>query len=273
MRRHVPPSASVASANRETYDRLNASTYVDGAPHVKHERLRALFRSLAVEACAATTGAAHAPRVLDLGAGNGAATLPFLDLGAHVVAVDVSAHQLRELARQAEGRRGRLDIHCEDAVSFLQRPHRFDIVVACSMLHHIPDYLSVVRRSAAALDGSRGVFLSFQDLCRYDSLPAWSRVLCVVAYGSWRVRGGDLAGGLGRLVRRAAGVYRDDCQADNVEYHLVRKGVDQDAIAATLTAAGFQTRVVPYFSTQSPAWQRLGERIGAVNTFAVVARR
>lgn len=267
------PLESAALANCETYDSVSSSSYIDGAPHVKHAGIRALFHTLAARAVEHARLPGHAPRVLDLGAGDGWATLPFLDMGAAVVAVDVSAHQLQQLERWAVGRRGSLTTRCDEVSGFVASAGcAFDVVVLCSVLHHIPDYLDVVRRAARSVRAG-GVFLSFQDLMRYDSLPVCSRAFNLVAYASWRCRGGDVLGGVGRRLRRSVGVYRHDCAADNVEYHLVRNGVDQDAIAAALEREGFDARVTTYFSTQSAAWQRLGDRLGIVNTFAVIAKR
>ena len=77
-----------ALANVSAYDAQATRTYVDGAPHVKHASLRQLYGKLVVRVFDAARENGTAPMVLDLGAGEGSATLPFLQLGAKVVAVD-----------------------------------------------------------------------------------------------------------------------------------------------------------------------------------------
>ncbi len=60
---------------------------------------------------------------------------------------------------------------------------------------------------------------------------------------------------------------------DNAEYHVVRNGVDQDAIARWFDTEGFDCEIVSYFSTQSSLFQPIGSTLGFDNTFAVVAKR
>jgi hypothetical protein len=94
-----------------------------------------------------------------------------------------------------------------------------------------------------------------------------------VAYFSWRVFQGDFFGGVSRALRRARGIYLDDCPADNTEYHVVRNGVDQDEIVALLSTKGFECKIVRYFSTQGSLFQPVGVALGFENTFSVIARR
>jgi hypothetical protein len=81
---------------------------------------------------------------------------------------------------------------------------------------------------------------------------------------------GDLWGGVKRRLRRSRGVL-DDSPLDNAEYHVIRYGVDQDAITALLTAIGFECEIIRYFSTQSRVFQQLGAALGVKNTFAIIA--
>jgi hypothetical protein len=150
-------------------------------------------------------------------------------------------------------------------------PH-FDVIVASSFLHHVPDYLAFVRRATQVMS-PHGVFFSFQDPLRYAGLPVSTLVFARMAYAAWRVRQPDVLGGLSRRARRARGISVESCPEDWIEYHATRGGVDADAVVAVLQDEGFQPRVTKYFSTQSGVFQRLGERLGLETTFAVLAVR
>ena len=94
-----------------------------------------------------------------------------------------------------------------------------------------------------------------------------------LAYFSWRILKGNIVGGLKPSIRRARGIYLEDCPLDNVEYHAMRGGVDQDAIYELFEQLGFECEIIRYFSTQSRIWQPIGTALGIKNTFAVVARK
>ena len=55
------------------------------------------------------------------------------------------------------------------------------------------------------------------------------------------------------------------------EYHVVRHGVDQDAIAGVFREAGFVCDIYPYWSTQGSFFQDLGSRLELRNTFGIIA--
>lgn len=266
-------SRVAATANLAAYDAEATRQYIDGAPHVKHAALRLLYGRLVVEVFDSARTMSETPRVLDLGAGEGSVTLPFLELGAQVVAVDISSSQLQALRTRCAAHADRLETRCEDIQLTLDGKGReFDIVVVNSFLHHVPDYLGMIRQACARLKPG-GQFFSFQDPLRYDTIGRWPSLFIKLAYLSWRILKGDLVGGLKRRWRRSRGVYLEDSMHDNAEYHVTRNGVDQEAIRRLLLEQGFQCRIVPYFSTQSRFFQPLGTALGVKNTFAVIARR
>src|SRR5260370_4480023 len=108
---------------------------------------------------------------------------------------------------------------------------------------------------------------------RYDTVGILTLWFGKFGYFFWRSFRGDLLGGVSRRLRRARGIYLADCPQDNAEYHVTRNGVDQIAIKDFLTSSGFTCRIVPYFSTHSGLFQRMGSALGIENTFAVLARR
>lgn len=264
---------AAALANAVYYNNAALKSYVDGAPHVKHASLRSLYNRLVVQIYNTAQKKTQIPAVLDLGAGDGSVTLPFLELGARVTAVDISRAQLDVLRDKCQGFRQRLDIRLGDVTEVVKAERNlYDIVVMNSFLHHIPDYLDLINRITMLIKPS-GQFFSFQDPLRYDSLGVGTMVFSKLAYFSWRLAKGDLLGGWRRYVRRSRGIYLNQCVEDTAEYHVVRNGVDQDAIDTLFSENGFRCDVVRYFSTQSRIFQPLGAHLGIQNTFAIIAQK
>lgn len=262
-----------ALANISVYDEEATRKYIDGAPHIKHASLRQLYGELVVQVFDAAKQQTETPKVLDLGAGEGSVTLPFLELGAKVVAVDISSSQLDTLKERCEKFGDMLEVRCEDINDTLaQKDLTYDIVVVNAFLHHVPDYLGLIREAASVVRPN-GQFFSFQDPLRYDTVGAFTMGLSRCAYLSWRLFDGDVIGGLKRRFRRSRGIYLEDSMHDNAEYHVLRNGVDQNAIREMLEELDFDCKIVPYFSTQSRIFQRIGAGLGVKNTFGVVAQK
>lgn len=264
-----------ALANISAYDEKDTKDYIDGAPHIKHTPLRFLYGKLAVLIFDKAKMYSEVPRVLDLGAGEGSVTLTFLELGARVVAIDISKNQLDTLVKKCEGYGDMLEIRCQDindAFKIQYKDERYDIIAVNSFLHHVPDYIGMIRKSIPMLN-PKGQFFSFQDPLRYDSLGKPARLFSTSAYFYWRLFQGDILGGLKRRIRRSRGIYLEDSIYDNAEYHVTRNGVDQDAICDLFDENGFVCDIVTYFSTQSRVFQPLGTWLGVKNTFAIRAQK
>jgi SAM-dependent methyltransferase len=260
-------------ANKEYYDNNLEKDYVDGTPHIKHLRLRQFYMATVSRVFEYANQFNPVPRVLDLGAGEGSATLPFLELGAHVTAVDISENQLEQLGNRCRQYSDRLIVKCQDIYDMLSSAHdQYEIIVASSFLHHVPDYLGLIQKSLPLLP-PHGQFFSFQDPIRYDSVDRFTRVFTNLAYFSWRVFRGDVLGGIQRRIRRSRGIYLADSPYDNAEYHVTRNGVDQDAICALFRENKFDYELLRYFSTQSSFFQPIGDFLKIKNTFGVIARK
>ena len=91
------------------FDRERTAGHAIAAPHLSHAREWELYTQLVLRVFRAARQHSEAPRILDLGAGGGSATIPFLDLGARVTAVDISESQLEPL----RGRCGRFGSRLE----------------------------------------------------------------------------------------------------------------------------------------------------------------
>lgn len=264
-----------AAANSVSYGSLSRDTYIRGAPHIRHSHLRALHHELTQKVLEEALKHSPAPRILDLGAGEGSLTATYLRRGAKVTAVDVSEARLRQLREVCQHLPGQLQTVCSEAfqaVDILQQEGRqYDVIVATAFLHHVPNYDDLLRRSLALLREHGQVF-TFEDPLRYDSLDWTSRIFSGMAYLSWRLWQGNLTAGAYRFLRRKFGHYTETLE-DQTEYHVVRNGVDQDALERMLRKENIDCHIVRYFSTQAPRWTSLGTRLRMVNSFGIIANR
>jgi SAM-dependent methyltransferase len=262
-----------AIANISSYGKEATKKYIDGAPHIKHAALRLLYSKLVVQVFDSAKQNTKIPKVLDLGAGEGSVTLPFLELGAKVVAVDISRSQLDELQSKCSRFSGMLEARCEDInVTLSNNSERYDIIVANSFLHHIPDYSEMIRVTIPLLN-HYGQFFSFQDPLCYDTVGKSTMLFSKFAYLFWRVFKGDVLGGMKRWFRRTRGIFLEDSVNDNTEYHVIRSGVDQNAIKELFNYHKMACDIIPYFSTQNLFFQKIGTSLGMMNTFAIIARK
>lgn len=136
--------------NRVAHDQY-AESYDSGHPEifnsVEQERLAdALAR--AVGAVGATRDGDGAMRALDVGSGSGNLTNHLLRLGARVTAADLST-KLLEVTRRRFASTGRLETQALNGTDLQPLPtESFDLVAAYSVLHHVPDYLTLVAEMA-----------------------------------------------------------------------------------------------------------------------------
>jgi SAM-dependent methyltransferase len=268
--------SAAATANIAVYESLDSESYADGAPHIKHEKLRRFYARLIARIVSQIGKDASSLSVLDLGAGEGSVTLQFLKLGARVTAVDSSQLQLSHLNKLAGAHGSRLRTTCGDALRAVSTEREagrsFDLVVCNSFLHHIPDYIGF-SAEAASLVAPGGVFFTFQDPIRFSSLGVPVRLFTGIAYFAWRILKPDVIRGLARRARRTFGIYDPESPEDNAEYHAVRDGLNEVELADRLRQIGLQVQIFRYFSTQNSAFQQLGDRLGIANTFALIGHR
>jgi SAM-dependent methyltransferase len=262
-----------AAANTVNYEALSPEQYFEGATQISHRKVWDLYNSLLTRVVNNARLLHSDIRVLDLGAGEGTVTQQMVQLGCRVTAVDISANRLTTLSERCRQHREALTTVCSDVLPYVTTTSdKFDIIIASAFLHHVPDYLSLIRSSLRCLSAT-GQWFVFHEALRYDSVGSYQRAFSGAAYYSWRVRQGDFIGGCLRKLRRAFGVYRDDSPDDNIDYHVVRNGMDQEAIAELFASEGLEMESGRYFSTQSRTWQNLGERFGIENMFWIVADR
>lgn len=208
--------------------------------------------------------------ILDVGAGHGSFTEPLLAYGCAVTATEMSRPSLDVLRDQYGMNELFSPLLDEDGMFTNIGDKTFSLVLFASVLHHIPSYEAALGAAAARVVPG-GALLTFQDPLWYPTLRKADRLLSRFAYLWWRLRQGNYVRGLKTRWRRVRGLYDEQNPSDTVEYHVVRQGVNQDDVQRTLSLLFRNVRLVRYWSTQSPFWQRAGERLRLENTFGVVA--
>lgn len=265
-----------ASLNQKWFNMQSQTEFVKGSPHLNHPQLRYLCFKLAEEALNKVSNNRNPSLVLDMGAGDGALTVPYLELGAHVTAADVTVGFLESLRERTRAYQESLTVIPGDIFDTLRElagnERKFDVVCASSFLHHIPDYLELCRL-ASRLVRNGGVFFTFQDPLRYETVGLLDRATERAGYFWWRCFQGNYLRGINTRVRRLFGVYRADLLEDTAEFHVVRSGVDQLAVKSLLEKEGFDCEIRPYWSNHSRLFQRVGEKLKLISNFAILAKR
>jgi SAM-dependent methyltransferase len=245
--------------------------YDTGSPHLRHPRLRneiiARIRALVAEQYERRGSC----RVLEIGAGHGSFTDHIAAMGANVTVTEMSRPSLDHLeARFAYNPSVRLLYDANGDAAF-QDDAEYDLVLCISVLHHIPDYLHFVDRLVGRI-GPGGSFASFQDPLWYPRRGRANKALDKVAYYAWRLGQRNIWRGVGTRLRRARGVLDESNPADMVEYHVVRKGVDDVSLHDLLDPRFRSVEKWTYWSTQAPLLQGIGTKLGACTTFGLVAQ-
>jgi 2-polyprenyl-3-methyl-5-hydroxy-6-metoxy-1,4-benzoquinol methylase len=245
--------------------------YAAGSPHLKHAGLRAAVESSLIREAERIRTRNGTCRVLEVGAGHGSFTAVLRNADADVTVTEMSQPSAAFLRLRFAGDPHVRVVDDFDGSWVSETDDRFDLVVAISVLHHIPDYLAAVSRYADITEPG-GDFLSWQDPLWYARVPRQTLIASKAAYFAWRVGQGNLLRGLATRLRRLRGILDEDQVSDMSEYHVVRNGVDEEALAALVASAFSETRMIRYWSTQGGLLQRAGDRLRLESTFALVAR-
>ena len=218
----------------------------------------------------------NTPHVLDIGAGAGISSIPLLERGCRVTAVDIAGSALDRLRKRAEFAGDLLSTVCMEGSEFLDKMassgQHFDVVICRALLHHIPDYIEFINKASKRI-APNGYFISVADPLRYDSISRFEYCYARATYYSMRIFKGNYIRGLKTLMRRSRGTLSKDLPEDNVEYHVVRNGVDQDAIKSALANLGFDCEIISYFGWNNPIMSPLGRLLGVRSSFATVAKK
>jgi SAM-dependent methyltransferase len=244
--------------------------YEAGSPHLRHAYLRKRIIDSTRALVLRQLEISGRCRVLEVGAGHGGFTDHLLAAGADVTVTEMSLPSLDVLrSRLAHNPRVRF-IHEEDGERVFREESEYDLIFCISVLHHIHDYLGYVERLCGLLSVG-GSLASFQDPLWYSRRSSISLLFERGAYFAWRLGQGRLMDGLKTRVRRLRNIYDEENPADMVEYHVVRNGLDEQALVALLQPLFLETRIWRYWSTQAPAFQWLGPAFGLESTFGLMA--
>jgi len=244
--------------------------YRVGSPHLAHWHLYQRLLGELREVLDSLRARGVSWSVLDVGAGHGSFTEPLLAYGCVVTATEMSTPSF-ETIRARYGGNDRFTAVLDADGSFRTLDDRtYGLALFASVLHHIPDYRAAIDAAAARVVRG-GAIVTLQDPLWYPTLSWGDSFVSRLAYLWWRLGQGNYRRGIGSRWRRARGVYDETNPSDMVEYHVVRQGVDQDVVRDVLASKFKEIRLIRYWSTQSRFWQRVGERVGATNTFASVA--
>jgi SAM-dependent methyltransferase len=245
--------------------------YRTGSPHLTHlhlyERLVATLR----QAMGDTVARGLPATMLEIGAGHGGFTEPALAYGWRVTATEMSRPSIDHMRERYDANPSFRAVFDEDGSLTALGGERFALILCASVLHHIPDYLQAIRSAVERHLLPGGAFVGLQDPLWYPSLSRTTHTASDIAYLSWRLTQGNYLRGIKSRLRWLRGAYDDANPSDLVEYHVVRSGVDHRRIQVELARRFDSAAILPYWSTQSRAWQRAGEALHLKNTFAALA--
>jgi SAM-dependent methyltransferase len=242
--------------------------YRRGSPHLSNFALYDRLVEVLRGAVRRLTEQGLPLRVLEVGAGHGGFTEPALALGCDVTAVDMSGPSIDELRRRFGTNPKLRAIHDPDG-TLQEVDADYTLLMFVSVLHHIPDYISFLRQASKRIT-TGGALLTLQDPTWYARHRAGHRTE-QAAYFAWRLTQGGAVSGLQTRLRRMGGIFDQSNHRDMVEYHVVRDGVDEEAVLSFARGAFDEVTLVPYWSSQLGMAQRLGERLGLHSTFGLVA--
>ncbi len=257
--------ASQNEAHGEGHD------YVKGSPHLRHDALRTMIEGQLRRLVSETIERQGSCRVLEVGAGHGTFTAFLLDAGATVTVTEASEASAAHLSALYAGRDDVEVFYDTTGEDIFTRDDHVDAVVCAALLHHIPDYVTFVRRLAGVIDPD-GWFYSTADPTYYPRRSRRDNIADRGTYFVWRLGQGNVKRGLSTRLRRLRGEWSETEASDLVEYHVVRDGVDELALQTELQRWFADVEVLPYWSTQSPLFQKLLSRADVTSDFSLIAR-
>ncbi|PVG84866.1 SAM-dependent methyltransferase [Nocardioides gansuensis] len=210
-------------------------------------------------------------RVLEVGAGHGTFTRTLVRAGAEVTVTEASRASADLLCEEFVGSGSVEVLHDATGEQVLERAEQWDLAVMIAVLHHIPDYLSFLDRLCDRV-APGGLLFTAMDPLYYPRMSGWAHRADKAGYLTWRLFQGNYRRGLATRWRRLRGIYDETQESDLVEYHTVRQGVDEEAIADLLGSRFDAVEVFSHWSHQAPLFQWLGDRTSMRTTFGICAR-
>lgn len=242
--------------------------YRAGSPHLKHERLHEHLVGRLRDVLNQTVARGLQPTLLEIGAGDGAFTEPVLAHGFRVTATEMARPSILRLERKFGSNPNFTVQFVDEDAPYPITSGKFSVILFVSVLHHIPDYIDVIKQITTHHLEPGGTLVTFQDPLWYPSLPRGTRLLSDTAYLLWRLPRGNYRRGFQTRFNRLRGNYD---AIHTAEYHVARQGIDHEGLVRFISNQFDSVDILPYWSTQSGFWQRVGNRIGTKNTFGIVA--
>lgn len=244
--------------------------YNKGSPHLRHSQLRSMVQQRLTRLVRARIDAVGSCSVLEIGAGDGTFTSCMIAAGAYITATEASEASADHIRERFAGSEQVEVMFDETGERVFATNREWDLAVMTSVLHHVPDYLGFLDRLCRLLAAGGGIFTA-QDPLYYPRMSAIVHRADRAAFLSWRVLQGNYVQGIKTQLRRLRGVYDDNEPGDVLEYHIVREGLNEEAIKSLLSPRFESFEMFRYWSSQAPLWQWLGERAGFETTFGIEA--
>lgn len=148
--------------NKKVHDSV-VSSYEDIHVEIYNPTEQGRISSILEEAITQIKTRVEVPLVLDFGAGTGNLTRNLLNLGAEVLAADVSRKSLAslELAFGGTGRIDTVELNGVDLANL--EDSSVDMIATYSVLHHVPDYLEAVREFARVVKPGGVIYIDHEN--------------------------------------------------------------------------------------------------------------
>lgn len=155
--------STIIDYNKRAHDTI-ASSYERSHPEIYNPTEQARIAGVLAEAIyqIRSLPGTSVPLVLDFGSGSGNLTRHLLRLGTKVVAADVSLKSLLSI-KEAFTETSRFEIaelNGTDLSNFQDRS--FDLVATYSVLHHIPDYLGIIKEFVRVLKPGGVIYIDHE---------------------------------------------------------------------------------------------------------------
>lgn len=170
-------TARAIAHNRRAHDALGAA-YDARHPEIYNPAEQARLADAVRRAVAVASGGTRTVRALDVGCGTGNVTAHLIAAGAAVTAADVSTTSLG-IVRDRFASSGKLDGVLQLNGHDLQPvpDGAFDVVAAYSVLHHVPDYVALVREMARAVAPGGAVLIDHERTDESWMSPGYAEFL------------------------------------------------------------------------------------------------
>lgn len=174
----------------------------------------------------------ESPSVLDVGCGTGNQSLKFYERGCQVSGVDISPDMLAvfEAKLKAKGIKDRIKLICQDVDEFIQQAiTKYDIVSFSACLHHMPDYLTTIKKATEQIIEGGFIYITHEPTlkeCRCRTLI--DRGIEMIDSGLFRIK-----------LFLAKGMTLPDSNYDYSDYHT-KTGLDQNKVIDLLKQSGLK---------------------------------